>query len=115
MKAILEFILPEDHEEHKIALKGSDYLFNLHGIFEDFRRHIKYGRLVSLKAFFNDEIIEDICKICREDLSPATDTVKQIVLSVIKYLEDATDLVSLDDYRTHLFDNVIDSEIKGDL
>lgn len=43
MKAILEFTLPEDREDHQIAVDGGKYLCVLHALDNDLRNRIKYG------------------------------------------------------------------------
>jgi len=42
MKAILEFILPDEADEHRVALEGCIYLAALDDLREAFRQHRKY-------------------------------------------------------------------------
>jgi hypothetical protein len=43
MKATLEFILPEEENEFKLATKGSDFFCALWDISQEVRNHDKYG------------------------------------------------------------------------
>jgi hypothetical protein len=43
MKATLEFNLPEDELEYKMASKGSDYYWALHSFKDELRGIVKHG------------------------------------------------------------------------
>jgi hypothetical protein len=45
MKAILEFTLPEEREEHEMALNGCRYKIALEEMFNYFRQRLKYEEL----------------------------------------------------------------------
>ena len=47
MKAILEFSLPEEDAEHKMALYGADYLFILQDVLQEIRKFLKHGHQFS--------------------------------------------------------------------
>ena len=52
MKAILEFDLPEEQEEYKMANKGSDYFHALWDIDQEiFRKRVKYDDTLSDKEY----------------------------------------------------------------
>jgi hypothetical protein len=43
MKAILEFTLPEEASEHRVAVNAGDVLSTLSDLDTDLRSHLKYG------------------------------------------------------------------------
>lgn len=43
MKVIIEFNLPEEANDFKMAIWGRDYWSNLHDIAQELRNQIKYG------------------------------------------------------------------------
>ena len=49
MKAILEFTLPEERDEHQEALAGTKYLGILQDLDNELRSTIKYERKVTLQ------------------------------------------------------------------
>lgn len=56
MKAILEFTLPEEREEHQIAVDGGKYLYVLHAIDNDLRGRIKHGDYPETTKDIYDEV-----------------------------------------------------------
>jgi hypothetical protein len=66
MKAILEFALPDDEQEHRYALAGRDALIALKQIDEWARERIKHGEiseesdglLRELRAMIPSELVE---------------------------------------------------------
>ncbi len=65
MKAILEFNLPEEDAEHKMALYGADYLFILQDVLQETRKFLKHGH-----KFNNaDEALEYIQQFIYEETS----------------------------------------------
>jgi len=43
MKAILEFDLPEDADEHRLALDGGKWASAMHALDQDLRTRVKHG------------------------------------------------------------------------
>lgn len=60
MKAILEFNLPEDSEEHTAALNGRSYLCALDDVRDILRRYRKYEELNKVESAFLEKISEEI-------------------------------------------------------
>ena len=58
MKATLEFNLPEDRDEHTLAIKGPAYFHALDDVAEMLRKHWKYESL-SVEIFNEVEVIHD--------------------------------------------------------
>lgn len=63
MKAILEFNLPEDTEEFKMATEGWRYKSTIDDIFAKLRQHTKYES----KYTFTDEEIITMINTAREE------------------------------------------------
>jgi hypothetical protein len=51
MKAILEFDLPDDHYEHKVAIEGIKYMCVLTELDEWFRSKLKYDSTLDEKQY----------------------------------------------------------------
>lgn len=54
MEAVLKFNLPEDKDEHTLALKGGDFWNCLWDLDQECRNHLKYGH----KFKCSDEVLE---------------------------------------------------------
>jgi len=65
MKATLEFILPEEIDEHKRALNGSLYYWVIKATLEKIREKIKYEELTHDKI----ELLEEIRDFINEEMS----------------------------------------------
>lgn len=63
MKAILEFNLPEDTDEHEVALKGMDWKYAMQAVDDCLREMVKYGD-DPVKA----EFAENVRKMLYEEL-----------------------------------------------
>ena len=64
-KAILEFQLPEEEQDHKLATRGSEYFCVLHDIRNELRNWWKYDQdkeqvLERIKELINDAPMDDI-------------------------------------------------------
>ena len=63
MKAILEFNLPEDREDHELALKGSHYKYVIDQVFGWIRKKEKYsGDLTEVEYKLLEEMREFVAQ-----------------------------------------------------
>jgi hypothetical protein len=114
MKATLEYNLPEEERELKKAIRATDYLIALWDITQDMRTHIKYGGACQLDTKYIEEDFDSVLKEKLENyLSPAVLT--EVRDALVEKLKQSESLLYLDDYRSHLFSNVIDPSILDDL
>lgn len=56
MKAILEFNLPEENEQHRVAVQGYDWMMLCREVDEGLRRKIKYGG-------YSEEVVKQLEEI----------------------------------------------------
>ena len=63
MKAVLEFNLPEEASDHKMALFGADYLSIIQDTLEEIRKFLKHGH----KFKTPDEALEYIQRFIYEE------------------------------------------------
>jgi hypothetical protein len=66
MKATLEFTLPEESEEHQIAVDGLKWRGVVSDILEELRRERKYTELSESDAAYNEKISEKIWQLMRD-------------------------------------------------
>jgi hypothetical protein len=66
MKATLEFNLPEEAEEHQIAVDGPKWRGVVSDILEELRRDRKYTELSESDAAYNEKISEKIWQLMRD-------------------------------------------------
>lgn len=67
MKAILEFSLPEEQEEHQLALDGGKYLCVLQALDNDLRGRIKHGEYPETTKDIYDEVRSLLCDYADEE------------------------------------------------
>lgn len=67
MKAILEFQLPEETEEHKMALDGMKYSIVLHDLDNYLRNKLKYEDLSELQNEIYQEIRDKLYELSNEE------------------------------------------------
>jgi hypothetical protein len=75
MKAILEFSLPEDEQDHKCALSGTDALLAIEDILDEIRTKLKY------ESGFFLEWKNDEGKTCTGDID-TLERVRQYICEV---------------------------------
>ena len=63
MKATLEFNLPEDRDEHTLAIKGPAYFHALDDVAEMLRQHWKYGEFGEEARVLIDAIHDEFYEI----------------------------------------------------
>lgn len=111
MKATLTFNLPEEKDEHRWATNAFAYLNTLTEILADMRQLYKYGRLpghaLDKDGYLKLSLVEWIAK-------QGTMTNEAFAEALITFLE-ATDLISIEDYKQHLFSSIIPDHIVEDL
>jgi hypothetical protein len=66
MKATLEFNLPEEAEEHQIAVDGLKWRGVVSDALEELRRDRKYTELSESDAAYNEKISEKIYQLMRD-------------------------------------------------
>jgi hypothetical protein len=66
MKATLEFNLPEESEEHQLAVDGIKWRGVVSDILEELRRDRKYTELSESDAAYNEKISEKIWQLMRD-------------------------------------------------
>jgi hypothetical protein len=66
MKATLEFTLPEESEEHQLAVDGLKWRGVVSDILEELRRDRKYTELSESDAAYNEKISEKIWQLMRD-------------------------------------------------
>jgi hypothetical protein len=66
MKATLEFNLPEESEEHQLAVDGIKWRGVVSDILEELRRDRKYTELSESDAVYNEKISEKIWQLMRD-------------------------------------------------
>jgi hypothetical protein len=66
MKATLEFNLPEEAEEHQLAVDGLKWRGVVSDILEELRRDRKYTELSESDAAYNEKISEKIWQLMRD-------------------------------------------------
>jgi hypothetical protein len=66
MKATLEFTLPEESEEHQLAVDGIKWRGVVSDILEELRRDRKYTELSESDAAYNEKISEKIWQLMRD-------------------------------------------------
>jgi hypothetical protein len=66
MRATLEFNLPEEAEEHQIAVDGLKWRGVVSDILEELRRDRKYTELSESDAAYNEKISEKIWQLMRD-------------------------------------------------
>jgi hypothetical protein len=66
MKATLEFNLPEESEEHQLAVDGIKWRGVVSDALEELRRDRKYTELSESDAAYNEKISEKIWQLMRD-------------------------------------------------
>jgi hypothetical protein len=66
MKATLEFTLPEEAEEHQLAVDGLKWRGVVSDALEELRRDRKYTELSESDAVYNEKISEKIYQLMRD-------------------------------------------------
>jgi hypothetical protein len=69
VKAILEFNLPEEKEDHETAIRGTDYKIALEDMDNYFRNRLKY---------------EDLSEETRKTLQDARDHLSALTMDIIR-------------------------------
>lgn len=72
MRAILEFNLPEESDEHSYALSGADALLGIEDVLEEIKSKLKYG-----SGFFHEWIDPEGVK--RQGDAPTLERVMQYI------------------------------------
>jgi len=67
MKAILEFNLPEDNNQHHHAVRAIDYLLALHDVVVAFRNKRKYGEEQNTTWEEAEELLWDTLREAKVD------------------------------------------------
>jgi hypothetical protein len=66
MKATLEFTLPEESEEHQLAVDGIKWRGVVSDILEELRRERKYTDISEADLAYNEKISEKIYQLMRD-------------------------------------------------
>jgi hypothetical protein len=66
MKATLEFTLPEEAEEHQIAVDGLKWRGVVSDILEELRRERKYTEISETDTAYNEKISEKIWQLMKD-------------------------------------------------
>jgi len=66
MKATLEFTLPEEAEEHQIAVDGPKWRGVVSDALEELRKDRKYNQLPEAEYAYNEKISERIWQLMKD-------------------------------------------------
>ena len=66
MKATLEFNLPEEAEEHQIAVDGPKWRGVVSDVLEELRTDRKYNQLPEAEYVYNEKISERIWQLMKD-------------------------------------------------